>query len=105
MKKVKITEQQYRIISEEYVQQNLFPDDKITSDQEKKRETDKLNKEKRNAKAREKYKEKKEQDKKKFEKSHIIARGTGEDLFGNKYSDDEKKSAEEYIRKHFKKKN
>lgn len=37
-------------------------------------------------------------------KAHVIARGTGEDLFGNKISDDERKEAENYLQKNVKRK-
>lgn len=35
---------------------------------------------------------------------HVIARGTGEDLFGNKVSDDERKEAENYLQQNVKRK-
>lgn len=103
MKKVKISEAQYKYITEE-VQQNLFPDDKVTPEDEKKY-YDKKNKQKeRNEKAKELRKAKKEAEKKKTEKMDMIARGTGKDLFGNKYSDKEKKEAENYLKSKVKKK-
>ena len=37
-------------------------------------------------------------------KAHVIARGTGEDLFGNKVSNDERKEAENYLQKNVKRK-
>lgn len=37
-------------------------------------------------------------------RAHVIARGTGEDLFGNKVSDDERKEAENYLQKNVKRK-
>lgn len=37
-------------------------------------------------------------------RAHVIARGTGEDLFGNKVSDDERKEAENYLQQNVKRK-
>ena len=104
VKKIRITESQYNLIeNSQPVQQNLFPDDKVTPSEEEKYYDKKNKKKERYEKNKIKRKEKKESEKKKMDKMHAIARGTGKDLFGNEYSKKEKDEAEKYIKSKIKK--
>lgn len=78
----------------EAIQASLF-DDGISPEKE-----EEYNK-KKAAQTRSVNKQNKE---KAINKAHVVARGTGEDLFGNKVSDDERKSAEEFLQNNVKRK-
>lgn len=87
----------------EAIQASLF-DDGVSHEQEElynKKKIARQNAAKKAAQTRSVNKQNKE---KAINKAHVIARGTGEDLFGNKVSDDERKEAENYLQKNVKRK-
>lgn len=103
MSNIILNESELTKIIIEAVQASLF-DDGISSEKEEEHNRKKIAKQnsaKKAAKTRSVNKQNKD---KAINKAHVIARGTGEDLFGNKTSDDERKDAEDFLQKNVKRK-
>lgn len=96
MNKISIKESVLMACIIEAIQASLF-DDGVSPEQEElynKKKIARQNAAKKAAQTRSVNKQNKE---KAINRAHVIARGTGEDLFGNKVSDDERKEAENYL--------
>lgn len=103
MNKISIKESVLMACIIEAIQASLF-DDGISPEQEElynKKKIARQNAAKKAAQTRSVNKQNKE---KAINRAHVIARGTGEDLFGNKVSDDERKEAENYLQQNVKRK-
>lgn len=103
MRNIRVNESVLTNIIMEAIQASLF-DDGVTPEQEElynKKKNNRQNAAKKAAQTRSINKQNKE---KAINKAHVIARGTGEDLFGNKISDDERQEAEKFLQQTVKKK-
>lgn len=103
MGNIQVNETTLTNIIMEAIQTSLF-DDGITPEQEEAYHKKKLNKQNAANKAAQTHSLNKQNKEKAINKAHVIARGVGEDLFGNKVSDEERKEAEEFLQKTIKKK-
>lgn len=103
MKNIRINETTLTNIIMEAIQASLF-DDGVTPEQEEAYNKKKLNRQNAAKKAAQTRSLNKQNKEKAINKAHVVARGTGEDLFGNKVSDEERKEAEEFLQKTIKKK-
>lgn len=92
-----------KLIKEKIEQLDLFGDAEAVKRAEKK-EKQKKNRSEASKKAAETKRANKEKKNKQIEKDFNIARSVGKDLFGNEISDEERKEAEERLRKNLPKK-
>lgn len=92
-----------KLIKEKIEQLDLFGDSEAIARAEKK-EKEKNKRSQASKKAAETKRANKEKKNKQIEKDFNIARSVGKDLFGNEISDEERKEAEERLRKNLPKK-
>lgn len=103
MNKILVKESTLMTCIVEAIQTSLF-DDGISPEKEEEYNKKKLTRQNAAKKAAQTRSVNKQNKEKAISKAHVIARGVGEDLFGNKVSDDERKEAENYLQKNVKRK-
>lgn len=103
MRNIRVNESVLTNIIMEAIQASLF-DDGVTPEQEELYNKKKINRQNAAKKAAQTRSINKQNKEKAINKAHVIARGTGADLFGNKVSDDERQEAEKFLQTTVKKK-
>lgn len=101
MNKILLKESALMVCIIEAIQASLF-DDGISPEKEEEYNKKKLARQNAAKKAAQTRSVNKQNKEKAINKAHVVARGTGEDLFGNKVSDDERKNAEEFLQNNVK---